>query len=87
MIYSARQLTRSLTSITGGVAAVCNECHRPICPAQCPNYQPKVYGECFSCGSEIYDGDTAYNIDGTLYCEDCISNAIFTAEVEDDAEF
>lgn len=30
---------------------------------------------CTSCGSEIYEGDYLYTIDGETLCEDCLNNA------------
>jgi hypothetical protein len=34
------------------------------------------------CGEKIFDGDTYYDIEGEIWCEDCIDESRKTAEVE-----
>ena len=38
--------------------------------------------ECANCGEAIVEGEDYYNILGTPYCEDCISDMLETAEIE-----
>ncbi len=35
------------------------------------NEAVKVY-DCDLCGGEIFEGDDCFNIDGLIYCEECI---------------
>ena len=64
---------------------MCKECLQTPCHPRCPNADgPEVFGECDGCGNEIYDGDEYYEIDGKIYCEDCIIDFRKTAEVEID---
>lgn len=44
-----------------------------------PNEEPKVI--CEMCGSEIVD-DEIYDVDGTIYCEDCIRDHFHISYVE-----
>lgn len=37
---------------------------------------------CEFCGADIYEGETAYNINDTIICEKCVEDSRFTAEVE-----
>lgn len=30
--------------------------------------------DCVDCGTELYEGDTAYVVEGEIYCEDCIGD-------------
>lgn len=55
----------------GGVA-MCDECHRSICPSGCPNCPDPIHINCDVCNQEIYDGDSYYLIYGSNVCEDCI---------------
>ncbi len=32
------------------------------------------YGECSRCGRELYRYDEAYDIDGDIVCEDCVTD-------------
>ena len=61
---------------------MCEICHQTFCPSGCPNApEPPVFAECDSCGTEIYDGNEYYEINGCNYCEDCVSDGHKTAEV------
>lgn len=61
---------------------MCKECHRTVCPASCPNYEPKQVYTCDYCENPIYEGDTYYHLpDDTCVCEDCITAD--TAEVSE----
>lgn len=42
-------------------------------------YEPPVC-ECGSCGAELYVGDWVFEINGQLYCEDCMKD--FGKEIE-----
>lgn len=61
---------------------MCSECLQTPCHPRCPNYDPPVWGECDCCGSEIYDGDYYYEIDGNIYCNRCIKESKMIAEVD-----
>ena len=41
---------------------------------------PRTLYRCKECKCEICAGDGAYDIDGDVWCPDCIENAFFTAE-------
>lgn len=60
---------------------MCSECLQSPCHPRCPNYDPPVFDECDCCGSEIYEGEDYWEIEGTIYCERCIENCKSTAEV------
>lgn len=34
---------------------------------------PKFYHLCMHCDNEIYEGETIYDIEDVIVCEDCIS--------------
>lgn len=63
------------------VANICEICKKSPCDARCPNApEPPLVHECESCGAEIREGDTYYNLDGVPYCEECIEAAREEAE-------
>lgn len=39
-----------------------------------PECNEKPMYECCVCGSEIYEGDEYYEINGDIYCEECIES-------------
>ena len=45
------------------------EPERPLEPPE-----DKIYGLCYFCGGEIYEGDTVYVIDGQYIHEDCLED-------------
>ena len=62
---------------------MCEYCHCfPHLP-RCPNApeSPIVY-ECSCCGESIYEGDTYYDINDDVWCEECILDARKEAESE-----
>ena len=42
---------------------------------------PRTVYKCKCCGFEIVEGDEAYDIDGDVWCTDCIENSLFTARL------
>lgn len=61
---------------------MCDICRNYTCPGSCPNAPaPDEFGRCLHCGQVIYDGDDYYDIDGEIWCEDCIWECRKTAEV------
>ena len=60
---------------------MCEICHRSPCLPRCPNAEEPVAAKCCNCGRDIYEGEDAFNINGDIYCEDCINDCKFTAEV------
>lgn len=63
---------------------MCAECWRDPCHPRCPNAPEVVAAQCTVCGGDIYVGDTAYQIDGDLWCEECITDCRTEARVADD---
>lgn len=52
---------------------MCMYCGRSKCPGGCPNApEPKSVGTCVWCGEDIIVGDRCYQIDGSMYHEDCV---------------
>ena len=63
---------------------MCEECRHNPCSAGCPNApEPQPVYVCCHCGESIYAGETAYEIKGCCYCEDCINDMRFVAEEEE----
>ena len=60
---------------------MCEYCRMSKCPSSCPNHEPTIAGHCVNCGREIYVGDEVYKIDNDMWCEDCISDCHYTAEL------
>lgn len=46
-----------------------------------PADKPVVYW-CKSCGGEIYDGHEYYEVDGEIYCCDCVRKRVADVEEE-----
>jgi hypothetical protein len=63
---------------------MCDICLSTPCLPQCPNAPdpPMVY-KCINCGEKILEGDGYYDIDGEIWCEDCIEDCHREAEVEE----
>lgn len=62
---------------------MCDVCRQHPCDSRCPNApEPPLFGRCVNCGYKIYDGNEYYDIDGDIWCEDCIDERHKTAEVE-----
>ena len=59
---------------------MCEICRYATCPAGCPNAQPVVACLCWKCGQEIYYGDTVYNINDEIWCENCVDECRTEAE-------
>ena len=51
-------------------------------PSTMPELRSPCMGECDCCGSEIYDGDYYYEIDGNIYCKRCIEESKMIADVD-----
>ena len=62
---------------------MCEFCHNfPHLP-RCPNApEPLMVYKCSCCGEAIYEGDDCYDIDGDIWCEECILDARKEAEFE-----
>lgn len=62
---------------------MCDICRTTPCHPFCPNApEPPVFGRCVNCKEKIFDGDDYYDIDGDIWCEECIDDCRKTAEVE-----
>lgn len=61
---------------------MCEICEFTFCDFRCPNHQYFVVGSCELCGEEIIVGNTYYEINGTLYCEECIKKSKRDAEYD-----
>lgn len=60
---------------------MCNECRQHPCHSSCPNApSSSVVYHCEGCDADIFDGDDCWNINGDVYCEECIDGARMTAE-------
>lgn len=54
---------------------MCDICLSSPCLPGCPNApDPPSIGECEHCHYPVYVGDNYADIDGELYCEDCLNN-------------
>lgn len=61
---------------------MCELCRQYRCPASCPNAEePPVVEKCIHCGDYIREGEDYYDIDGAIWCEECIDNSRKTAEL------
>lgn len=59
---------------------MCNECYSSPCNPRCPNApEPPTVYICAGCKDEIVDGQDYYDVCGTAYCKDCVTET--TAEV------
>lgn len=61
---------------------MCMECRRSPCHPRCPNAVHIPVCECEQCGSEIYEGETMYVINGENICENCITDSRTYAEFD-----
>lgn len=69
--------------IKSEVKIMCDICRQTPCNSRCPNApEPPVFGICVNCKEEILDGYDYYDIDGDIWCEECIDDSRKTAEVE-----
>ena len=53
---------------------MCDICWQTPCHNRCPNTDVHYVCKCVNCGNEIYDGDVCYDINGEIWCEDCITD-------------
>jgi hypothetical protein len=61
---------------------MCDICLRTPCHNRCPNApEPPVVHTCLKCDAEIYAGDGYYDIDGEIWCEECVTDCRTTAEM------
>nr|DAM27868.1 MAG TPA: protein of unknown function (DUF2175) [Caudoviricetes sp.] len=61
---------------------MCSECWQIPCHPQCPNApEPHHVFICSGCGRSIYEGDDYWEVLGEQFCEECIREAIHTAEL------
>lgn len=61
---------------------MCDVCLKVTCPPSCPNSEPlKQVTKCDECGEPIYEGDLIWEIDGYVYCIDCIDSFQKEAEI------
>lgn len=64
---------------------MCQECRQYPCDPRCPNApDPRVVCECDNCGKEIREGDTMWDLDIGIVCEECIDRHRTDAEIEED---
>lgn len=62
---------------------MCEYCYSYPHLSQCPNApEPPIVCECSCCGEPIYGGDEYYDINGDVWCEECILDARKEAEYE-----
>ena len=56
---------------------MCSECRQYPCSSRCPNApEEKPVLSCDICWkNKIYAGDTYYDLDGLIVCEDCMINS------------
>lgn len=63
---------------------MCEFCHSYPHLSRCPNApDPPIVYECSCCRGPIYEGEDCYDIDGVVWCEECILDARKEAECED----
>jgi hypothetical protein len=63
---------------------MCMECGQTPCNPRCPNApEPKHCERCSECGAKLYVGDGYYEVDGSIYCEDCMTGFHRYAEMEE----
>jgi len=60
---------------------MCELCRHTPCLTNCPNYVPPVVCLCWKCGEEIYEGDTIYEINEEIWCENCVDDCRSEAEL------
>ncbi len=58
---------------------MCDICRREECLDMCPNNLRAATASqyCVSCGRPLYRGETAYDLDEGVLCEDCVKDAAF----------
>lgn len=62
---------------------MCEYCHSSPHLPRCPNApEPSIVYECSCCGEPIYEGDTYYDVDSNVWCEECILDTRKEAECE-----
>ena len=54
---------------------MCEICGKWSCPPQCPNYEVVSGGRCTVCGGRLYEGEICYEMNGKLYCSECVEGA------------
>ena len=74
-----------LRRIEKGEMGMCELCWQIPCADRCPNAEPaREEGMppyyCAACGMPLYAGEGAYELDGEVYCRDCVDAAAFTVE-------
>ena len=58
---------------------MCNICGMIYCPSGCPGAKsPEPKCQCEKCYKDLYEGDNAYEIDGKIYCDQCIGKCAIT---------
>ena len=66
---------------------MCEICHQYPCHPRCPNApEPPIIANCQCCNTPIYIGDEYYDIEGDIYCDECVSNTWFDEEDKDKTE-
>ena len=54
---------------------MCEICKMSPCASGCPNEpEPPICGQCEWCGEPIYEGDTYYDVQHSIYCEQCVDD-------------
>ena len=59
---------------------MCEICRQYPCAAGCPNNDDEPLFYCRICDSPIYAGEDYYEIDDTIYCEDCVHDSRKSAD-------
>ena len=60
---------------------MCSFCGHYRCSRGCPEdvSAERVFAACDGCSRKIYEGDDYFQLDGVIYCEDCVYDARRTA--------
>lgn len=71
-----------LRKIEKGEVEMCELCWQTPCASRCPNAEPNTETGmppyyCSDCGSPMYAGDRAYELQGEIYCEACVEDSAF----------
>ena len=56
---------------------MCDICKQDFCAGACPGCRDEgdALPFCLVCGRPLYMGDTAYELDGDVICEECVEDA------------
>ena len=51
---------------------MCAICHQTPCNYRCPNAEDRATVVCEHCGTKLYPGEDAYDIEGAVICDECL---------------